>query len=179
MVINKEIKEILSKYKVSYKEGVLVLLAIYYELSTPLPDCISEVLYLKVLATGIVREDGVKGLTWVTPLFENQEVNFSWVEEFRENFKKKNLERAGNLNTCIIRMKKFFSESPHIRAEDVMGASKMYIRTIKDPQYLITSHKFIYDGTGINRTSPLEEWLEKYFESRGNTERSSESKIMQ
>lgn len=176
-MLNKEIKEELSKYKIPYEEGVLCLLALYYGLDKPLPSIIPEILFKKVLATGIVIYD--KGsLTWKVPLFETQEINFAWVADFRTIFKKLNPDRAGSLNTCLSRMKKFFSENPSVRSSDVMGALSLYLKSVKDPQYLITSHKFIYDGAGASRNSHLEEWLEKYYEIRGAVGRTSQSITM-
>lgn len=163
--MNSEIRKILKSFKIDYNEGVLVLLAVYYYLNKPLPDYIPKDLYLKILTTGIFEIDQKGNVIWNIPLFEEQITNFEWVKNFREAFKKRNSERAGNLESCIKRMKEFFSKNPHVRVDDVKAATQMYFRSVKDPQYLITSHKFIYDGIGNNRNSHLEEWLERYYES--------------
>ena len=177
-MINKEIKEELNKYRIPYEEGVMYLLAIYYGLNNPFPSYMSVDLYPKVLATGIVVINPDKSLTWKMPLFENQETKFAWVADYRLAFKRINPDRAGNLNTCIQRMKKFFIENPSVREEDIKGAVNMYFNSVKDPQYLITSHKFIYDGIGLTRNSHLEEWVEKWQEAT-KISLTSESKIMQ
>jgi len=137
-----------------------------------------QLLIQKLYVTGIVVRNLDNTLTWKQPLFDKQEVNFAWVEDFRNTFKKINPERAGTLSTCIQRMKRFFYENPHVRVDEVKGATLMYQRTVTAPQYLITSHKFIFEGAGVSRNSPLEEWVEKYRESQG-LERKSQSKVMQ
>jgi hypothetical protein len=175
MKINGDLVEILYKFKIPYEEGLCGLLALYYNC---VPMYMPQLLIQKLYATGIVVKNLDNTLTWRVPLFDKQEVNFAWVVDYRNVFKKINSDRAGSLNTCVLRMKKFFSENPHVRVDDVKGALGMYIRTVKDPQYLITSHKFIYDGAGTSRNSHLEEWIEKYRESQG-LERKSQSKIMQ
>lgn len=177
MVINPKIKDSLESFKIDYQEGLLCLLGIYYK---AIPSFIPEALLAKVFASGIVILELDKTYTWKVPLFQDQETNFAWVNDYRAAFKKINSDRAGSLSTCIIRMKKFFADNPHIRIDDVKGATKMYLASVKDPQYLITSHKFIYDGAGATRNSHLEEWIEKYKELQGiNLDRRSESKTMQ
>lgn len=175
-MINPDIKFELEKYKIDYDEGVTCLLSIYYDC---VPSYIPQTLLLKVLATGIVIKNSDNSYTWKLALFETQEINFAWVADYRQAFKKFNPDRAGSLSTCIIRMKKFFAENPHVRVEDVRGATNMYFRSVKDPQFLITSHKFIYDGSGLSRNSHLEEWIEKFKEAQGTTERVSDTKKMQ
>ena len=176
-MINVEIKEELEKYKIDYEEGTLILLGIYYNV---LPSFITANALMKVFATGIVIKNMDNTYTWKIPLLETQEINFAWVAEYRLAFKKFNQDRAGSLSTCVARMKKFFADNPHVRVEDVRGAVNMYFRTVRDPQYLITSHKFIYDGAGVSRNSHLEEWLEKYKEANGgNVKRVSTTKTMQ
>lgn len=175
MKINKDIAGILDKFKIPYEEGLSGLLSIYYDC---IPMYMPQLLIQKLYLTGIVIRNTDKSLTWRVPLFNKQEVNFAWVEAFRDTFKRINPDRAGTLSTCVTRMKKFFFENPHIRIDDVKGATLMYQSTVRDPQYLITSHKFIYEGAGTSRNSPLEEWIEKYKESQG-LERKSQSKVMQ
>lgn len=176
-MINRELKDELHKYRIDYEEGMLILLGIYYGF---MPSYIPPLLIQKVYTTGIVIKNMDGSLTWKFPLFENHEINFAWVADFRMAFKKLNSDRAGSLNTCLIRMKKFFADNPHVRVEDVRNATNMYLRSVKDPQYLLTSHKFIYDGAGTTKNSHLEEWIEKYKELQGrDVERTSESKTMQ
>ena len=177
--LNPQIKEILKTYNIPFEEGFLCLLAVYYNIHNPFPNYVPVDIKAKVYATGIFSIEKNNDVVWKVPLFENQQIKFEWVKSYREIFKKINPERAGSLSTCISRMKKFFSENPDVRVEDVRGALKMYIRTVKDPQYLITSHKFIYDGVGVSRNSHLEEWVEKYRESLGSDERKGPNNTMQ
>lgn len=58
-------------------------------------------------------------------------------------------------------MKKFFSENPDVRKEEVMGATIMYIRSTED-KYIRLPHYFISKGVGSEKTSDLFNWIEKY-----------------
>lgn len=179
-MINKEIAKIFKDFGVDYNEGLLVLLAIYHKINKPFPDYIPTTLILRVLSLGIVDLNTDNTTTWRVPLFEEQITHFEWVVDYRNAFKKRNPERAGTLSSCMSRMKEFFANNPHVRVEHVNGAVGMYFRSVKDPQYLITSHKFIYEGSGKTRNSPLEEWLEKYYEAHAESNYlTSESKTMQ
>ena len=176
---NPQIQEILKVYSIPYEEGLLCLLAVYYNLHNPFPEYIPLNLRAKVYACGIFSVEKTNEVVWKVPLFEEQTTKFDWVKDYREAFKKKNSDRAGSLSTCMSRMRKFFSENPDVRVDDVKGALKLYMRTVTDPQYLITSHKFIYDGAGVSRNSHLEEWIEKYRETLGNDERICPNNTMQ
>lgn len=125
---------------------------------------LSEDTLQKMVAAGILEESDVTGYSLKMPTFaaqvEDSKDKFSWVGEFRNLFKQVNPDRWGTLSTCKERMKKFFSENPEVRKEDVMEATVMYLNNT-DFRYIMKSHKFIFDGTGTARNSTLEEWLEK------------------
>ena len=58
-------------------------------------------------------------------------------------------------------MKKFFSENPDVRKEEVIGATTMYIRST-EAKYIRLPHYFISKGVGSEKTSDLFNWIEKY-----------------
>lgn len=123
--------------------------------------------------TGFVVKSDSLGFKRTMPVFEFEAEEskstdkFLWVKNYRDLFKEVNPDRWGTLSTCKERMKKFFSENPEVRVEDVMNATKMYLRNT-DRRYIMKSHKFIFDGVGTSRNSTLEEWIEKLQSVRGN-----------
>lgn len=175
MKVNSEIIKTLKDNNISLDDGLTYLLSLYYDLK---PTFIPTVLRSQILSSGIIApKEG--DIFWKIPLFEETVNHFEWVKEYREAFKKINPERAGNLNTCIARFKKYFAENPEVRVEDVKDAVNMYFRSIRDPQYLMKSHNFIYMGQAANRTSELEVWVERVFEARSaETGRESLSNTM-
>ena len=164
MKINREIIEKLKNSGISVDEGLTFLLSLYHDLK---PSYIPNIIKSQVLATNIIsftEED----ITWEIPLFGDLVTHFEWVKEYRDSFKNINPDRAGNLRTCTSRFKKYFAENPHVRVEDVKDAVNMYFRSVRDPQYLMKSHNFIYMGQAANRTRELEVWVERVLETRQN-----------
>ena len=164
MNINPKIRELLEEFHISYEDGLAYLLSIYFDCR---PSYVPTALVQKMNITRILSIEDRK-LVWLVPLFledkdkENPNEKWAWVKEWRELFKRASPLRAGNTNTCITRMKTFFAENPDVRAEEIFGATKLYIRNVKAATYVKTSHKFIYDGAGKSRNSELEEWVERY-----------------
>lgn len=163
MKVNSEILKILNQYNINQLEGVSFLTLIYHNL---FPYFLPGELRTKLEKTGIFTINS-KEVIWNIALYEEQLTNFEWVKEYRDVFKKINPDRAGTLPLCLTRMKKFFAENPSVRMEEVKGAVNMYIRTIKDPQYLIKAHNFIFKGKGLDKESELEVWIERYRDSLG------------
>ncbi len=160
MKINREVIEKLRNNGIEIDEGLTFLLSLYHDLK---PSYIPNSIKSKVLTTNIISfTEG--SINWEIPLFGEVVTHFEWVKEYRDSFKKINPERAGNLTTCTSRFKKYFAENPHIRVEDVRDAVNMYFRSVRDPQYLMKSHNFIYMGQAANRTSELEVWVERALE---------------
>jgi hypothetical protein len=58
-------------------------------------------------------------------------------------------------------MIEFFKKYPQYRVEDVKKATKAYISSINDPQYLKSSATFIFEGQGAIKKSLLLNWCEK------------------
>lgn len=160
MKINSEVIKILKSNNISLDDGLTFLISLYYDLK---PTFIPTVLKAQILSCGVITSKEGE-VFWTIPLFEETIAHFEWVKEYREAFKKINPERAGNLNTCISRFKKYFAENPEVRVEDVKDAVNMYFRSIRDPQYLMKSHNFIFMGQAANRTSELEVWVERAME---------------
>lgn len=146
-------------------QGMLYLLSLYFKLK-------NNVFELEVMTTvnrqGYVEKDHSSGnIIFKIPLFEGEEIsnNWEWIEEFRQLFNSKNKARKGSKQAVISRMKKFFSDNPDVRKEEVLGATLMYLRSV-EPTYCKTAHKFIYEGKGIMKSSDLSEWVEKYKETQ-------------
>lgn len=160
MLLNPEIKPILSSFNIPVKDGLAYLLAIYYDVK---PSYIPDGLVQKMNITRIlVLDEQSKTLTWNIPLFEEQVTGFEWVKNWIQEFGDINKDRKGTYKSVAARMKTFFVNNPSIRQDEVIEATRMYFRTVTNPTYLKTSHKFIYEGVGAEKISHLLEWVEKY-----------------
>lgn len=162
MKINTEIVQKLKDYNIAIDDGILYLMSLYFKLDA---SYIPNNIKLKMNATNIFTVDSKRRITWNIPIFEEQLNNFEWVKSFRNAFKKKNPDRVGSLVTCVERFKEYFAMNPHIRVDDVKGATMMYIKSVNDPQYLMKSHNFIFMGTKNKRVSELDNWIERYKEA--------------
>ena len=77
----------------------------------------------------------------------------------------------------MVNMKKLFSLYPHIRSDDVLEATDLYLGNIKDVQYVLKANNFILTDKG---ESELYHWIEEVYEVRKRTEeRKSFNNIMQ
>ena len=177
MKLNPEIIKLLKEVDVDLDESTLYLLSIFHDLSA---DCITDKTIRLVNNLGIVERDyKTNTLLWHVALYENQNVDsvWDWVNQYRELFATKNKERAGSKKTCVMRMKLFFSENPHVRKEDVLEATTMYLRTV-EPQYVKTAERFIYDGQGNYKTSMMSNWIERVLEARLKNKIDPNNKLM-
>jgi len=163
VTINSEILSVLREYKVNQDEAKLYLLGIYFNLNT---EYISEITRKQVNALGIVEREYKDNsstphtLRWLVPLFnEEKDDAFGWIASYQDLFGKLNPERKGTKSACMSRMKKFFAEHPEVRKQDIKAAVEAYLKTVNDPQYLKSAHKFIYEGTGFNKVSMLEQYV--------------------
>ena len=162
MVINKEVKSLLTQNGIKVKDGIAYLLSVYFDV---VPEYVPVALSQKIIKLKIFEWDvKTSTLRWNISLFSGEETKFDWVTQYRDAFRKRNPERGGTLSACVARMKKFFAENPEVRVEEVNHAVGMYFLSVRDNQYLISAHKFIYSQSGAMKTSPLEEWIEKYRE---------------
>lgn len=137
-------------------EMMLYLLGLYYEVNT---QSISLEVKAEAAEIGFVRVVNSRNELDID-LFKINEDPFEWVGDWIEGFGRLNKNRKGVKKDVISRMKKFFSENPEVRKPDVYAARDAYFRTVKDPEYLKTSHKFIYEGTGAMKTSMLAQFIE-------------------
>jgi hypothetical protein len=165
VTINSEISSVLREYNVNLSEAKLYLLAIYFRLDA---EYVSEATKKQVNALGIVEREYKDNssiphtIRWKVPLFnEEKDEAFNWISSYQEQFGKLNPSRRGTKSAVMARMKKFFTEHPEIRKTDVKAATEAYLKTITDPQFLKSAHKFIYEGTGFNKVSMLEQYVEQ------------------
>ena len=157
MEINDEILEILSEVKIQKDDGICYLLSLFYGYK---PEFIPDSFKQKMNITGIYQED--KGtIKWNVPLFEGQQTAFEWVKDYCQLFKDANSLRAGHVREATALLKKLFATNPELRKDDIMDATKMYIRNT-DPKYIMMPHYFIQKGIGASKTTTILDWIEKY-----------------
>ena len=160
MEINQEVLEILKEFRIGKDAGILCLLGIYHGLDVD--TVVPEEVVKSINLTKIVERDySTKTITWNVPLFIGQETAFNWVMDWMDGFSRINTERRGSVRDAVPRMKAFFAKYPEYRKEDVIKATELYFASIKDPKYLMKSHKFIFDGVGAMKKSTLLEYCEK------------------
>lgn len=164
VTMNSEILEVLRKYRINADQAKAYLLGVYFNLNT---DYIDEKVKTQVNTLGILEREyaadntTVNKIVWKVPLFnEEKDVTFGWVADWMNGFERINKSRKGTKTAVMSRMKKFFAEHPEVRVQDVFDATQAYFRTVNDPQYLKSSHKFIMEGTGFNRISMLEQYID-------------------
>ena len=170
MSINPEVRIILHGAGIAEDEAILYLLAVHFGLKV---GSISKPIVKKVNLTGIFNRSFIGNtnlIKWKIPLFANIPVQqniqvddvWEWVNtEFRSLFKAVNPDRNGEKQTCITRMKWFFSQYPQYRKLHVITATKAYLATVNDARYCKKAHKFICEGTGQFRESMLLEWCDR------------------
>lgn len=180
VTLNTEIIAEMRKFKVDINEGTLYLLGIYFDLNT---DSISEATRKKVNAMNLVLREyrdnssNPHRIKWKVPLFlEEKDDTFVWITDYMEAFGRINPTRKGTKDAVMSRMKKFFAEHPEVRVDDIKAAIHNYFKTVTDPQYLKSAHKFIYEGTGFARVSLLEQYVEQVRESKSSDGRTSKMK---
>jgi hypothetical protein len=166
MQINNEIIQKLKDFEISVDDGLAFLLCVYHKLT---PSVFSEKLTTKIYTTGILtvlkeEKSQAYSVVWNISLFSDNDNfgNFNWVvTDYMSLFIEANPKKRGNQKSTVNNMKRFFSENPHIRKEEVIEATKMYIHNtdstyIREPQY------FIRKGAGSSAIKDLEDWIEKY-----------------
>lgn len=156
MTINSRVLEILEESRIKKDDGICYLLSLYYGFK---PDYIPDVLKQKINISKIVEEEG-GDIKWNIALFEGQETAFEWVKtEYVELFRQSG--KATHAREALTRMKKLFAKNPEIRKEDVIEATKMYLYNT-DMKYVRLPHYFIEKGSGVEKTSDLLDWVDKY-----------------
>ena len=162
MKINPIVKEVLKSHKISLDAGLLVLLGIYFRLDV---DSVvpKEVVHSINLTKIVERDYNLNTINWNVPLFEGMgnEGSWEWVVEWVKPFGKMNPDRMGSWRDAITRMQEFFRLYPQFRKDDVIKARDLYLSRLRDPQFVMKSHKFIFDGTGALKKSTLLQYCDE------------------
>ena len=162
MKINQQISVVLREFSIPENDAIAYLLSIYFKCR---PSYTPPLLVQRLNVTNILGINSEKEIQWNIPLFEEETQSkdkWDWVKDWNDQFGYINPKRKGSLKTCIIRMKAFFAENPDVRKEEILGATQMYFKSITNRDYIITSNYFIFKGTGKDRNSTLEVWVERY-----------------
>jgi len=177
MKINPLIKERLEKAGIPYNIGVLYLMCQYHELTySPLTDR-SESDIAMINSTKIVERDYTDStLKWNISLYEDEDVvdkNWDWVNtEFRPLFGKIRGDAIGTKAECTKKMKKYFSEHPLVRKDDVIKATKLYLHPFEmgtqQVKFLQRADYFISKIERGSGTSQLGSRLDMFLEVLGN-----------
>jgi hypothetical protein len=167
MNINPQIKTVLAEYAIPVEDGIAYLLSIYFNCR---PSYTPPLLVQRINVCNILGIDANREIVWHIPLFEgDSQTKWDWVKDWNAGFGAINKKRKAPDKDCITRMKAFFADNPDVRKEEIFGATKLYISTLNNAEYLTSSHYFISKGVGRDRTSALEGWVEKYREAVANT----------
>lgn len=157
---NPQIKMLFEENNIGVDDGLSYLLSLYYNLDS---SVFSESLKRKIFILNIFFKNYEKNeIEWNIPLFTEIDEHFEWVNEYRDLFKNANSTRAGSKQVVIKRMKKLFSLYPHIRKDDIIEATKLYLSEIRDYTYITTAERFLFkDKDG----SPILDYIERYREN--------------
>lgn len=154
---NPEILERLSVSCIERDKGLLTLFILTNKLRVTVPQ---EDLASLVVDGLIEKRNDAYELIY--PLYKKAEAPtsaFDWVEkEYIPLFSNVNPTRGGHVRDCISRMKKFFSENPAIRVDDVLLGTMRYLRET-DRNYIREARYFISKGIGSQKTSDLLHWV--------------------
>lgn len=159
MQLNPEIIDVLKEFKINKDEGLLCLLGYHFGLDVD-KVCSDETIKALNLTKIVERDLQRGGLKWNMPLFQGQQTEWGWVDKFN-NMWNINKARKDSLVDVTKRMQEWFKKYPHYRKEDVQRATEAYFKTVKDPQYLKSSAKFIFEGSGAAKMSHLLKWCDQ------------------
>lgn len=114
----------------------------------------------------VLTDNNVPSITieFILSSIYKDEVDAAWnwvVTDYIPLFKEYG--KANPKREVITRMKKFFAENPSIRADEVIGATKMYIKAT-NTKFIRESRYFIHKGVGTEKISDLLNWVEMYRE---------------
>ena len=118
----------------------------------------------RAIELGIIRI--VNGeIEFLIPLIaKEEEIDKVWLwvkTEYLQMFVEQG--KQGIFKESLSRMKKFFSENPDVRKDEVIGATQLYIKNT-DRKFIRQPHYFISKGVGYEKISDLLLWVEKYRE---------------
>jgi hypothetical protein len=154
MQLNQQAVKILTDHKIDKSAGLLVLLGYYFDLDV---DSVCPEEIIKAVSTTKIVERNFTNhsIKWNISLFQGQEVEFAWVENWVDKFTRLNPARTAAREDAILRMKKFFSKYPSFRIDDIMRATDLYFTTVKDSTFIKQPLNFIFEGKGVSETSML------------------------
>lgn len=159
MNFNSKIIEILKENGLPIDDSLAFLLSLHFNLK-PQNFNLSDYFLITIQTTHIFEYTTNAGIKWLIPLFEGQEVAFTWVvTEYCKMF-----EGAGkdkNHRESISRMKELFSKNPDIRKDEVLGATRLYLDQTP-AMYVRHPHYFIKKGAGSNMEQDLLSWIDIY-----------------
>ena len=174
-MFNKKVIEIINECGFELDDVLNYLVSLHFNLN---PTYIPELVKKQTNLTGILQRDYTKGtVVWTVPLFDSkpsislvsEDTKWEWVHtEYRKLFMEIKGIAGGDKKGCITKMKKFFSENPEVRKDQVLLAAKMYITDFangtNDPKFMQRADYFIskiVKGEGGNSSqSRLSQYLE-------------------
>lgn len=160
MKLNKQIRSILEEYSIDIDLGALVLLGIYFKLDVE--KLVPEEVIKAINLTHIVdRNYNTNSLNWNINLFadDTSPTSWQWVVDWADGFGAINKDRKGSWRDVTKRMQDFFKEYPY-KKDEVYAARNRYFKTVKDPKYLKSADKFIFEGQGAMKKSMLLQYCE-------------------
>ena len=155
------------------KDYILVyLLSLYFNLNSQMiPENVKDF----TNRLGIIDRNYKKGtIKWLVPLFDSTITNeivadWRWVHnEYRTLFMTIRSDAGGDKQGTLNKMKKFFSEHPDVRKDDILNAANSYLKPFNDgtndPKFMQRADYFISKQvTGIGGNS-VESRLIQYLE---------------
>jgi hypothetical protein len=149
MTINEAVRKHLAKYKIPEHQGILYLLAVYFELDAE--SIVPEEVWKQVAFSKIIEREYISKKTiWNIQLFnEIKTTDMRWVINWRQIFGELKESAAGDPTACMANMEKFIKNHPDITIDEIVGATKLYVSEFNatNLDYLQTAHYFIYKFT--------------------------------
>jgi hypothetical protein len=171
MQINPEIIQTLERHNIEADEGLLYLLALFFDIKT---DIIPEKTMKQVNFSRIIdrsyEDEQRNEVVWNLPLFIGVTATdaWSWIQDYRELFMGLRTNAGGSYSSCVEKMKKFFAANPDVRKEEVMEAADLYLEEFRyDTARLTYMQNAEYFISKMNRaagTSAKSSRLEQYIE---------------
>lgn len=84
-----------------------------------------------------------------------------FIEEYRNLWKGLKVGSMGSPLACKEKMERWMKENPNYSKEDILKASKIYINSLNNYQYLQAAHYFIYKKDGKEEDSRLSAFIEE------------------
>lgn len=118
--------------------------------------------YLDMCVGTILKREGDLKYDFIINLYNYQNEDIDWIENYRLEFKKINPDRASTYTHCRDRWLKLKYEYPFLTKTLLKKGLTLYFRSLNDPKWLLTAHKFLYRIHDGKRESPLINILEKH-----------------